>query len=212
MKSLQFKKQFATVVLAIISFSACKKNEVLVTADSKTAEDSTAAARPKVTAVGAANTLYISPLGNDGSGTGAATNPWKTLLKATTSVSAAGSIIHVNAGTYVEAAQCSLKPGVSIEGEGITSVIKSAVTANFTAMIFLSSATEGTNGNQHISNLKFDGQNLGTAWGISVVGRSNVSIHDCVVLNFREVGVNFSGIASQNGYLPPTTYASGNIL
>ncbi|NOT94671.1 right-handed parallel beta-helix repeat-containing protein [Ferruginibacter sp.] len=210
MKSLQFKKQFATVVLAIISFSACKKNEVLVTADQKTAEDSAAAARPKAAAVGAANTLYISPSGNDGSGTGAATNPWKTLLKATTSVSAAGSIIHVNAGTYVEAAQCVLKPGVSIEGEGVTSIIKSKVTAKFTSILFLSSASEGTNGNQHISNLKFDGQNLSSGWGISVVARSNVSIYNCTVLNFKEVGVNFSGITSQNGYLPPATYASGN--
>ncbi|MGF2412534.1 MAG: hypothetical protein ACQUYJ_09415 [Ferruginibacter sp.] len=153
---------------------------------------------------------YISPSGNDVSGKGTSSNPWKTLYKATSVAAAVGDIIHVTAGTYLETAQCLLKPGVSIEGEGVTSIIQSTVTANFTSILFLASASEGTNGNQHISNLKFDGQNLSSAWGISVVARNNVSIHHCTVINFREVGVNFSGITSQNGATAPTVYAAGN--
>jgi hypothetical protein len=157
------------------------------------------------------STIYfISTTGNDASGKGTVVSPWKTLYKATTVATVAGDIIHVNAGIYTETLQCQLMPGVSIEGEGVTSVIKSSLTANFTSILFLASATEGTNGNQHISNLKLDGQNLSSAWGISVVARSNVSIHDCTIVDFREVGVNFSGITSQNGYLPPATHATGN--
>ncbi|MGF2412649.1 MAG: PKD domain-containing protein [Ferruginibacter sp.] len=158
----------------------------------------------------AATTYYISPLGNDITGNGSFLNPWKTLYKATSTISTSGDIIHVNTGVYTETVQCALAVGVSIEGDGITSVIQSTLTANFTPILSLSSAVEGTNGNQHISNLKFDGQNLSSAWGISVVARSNVSIHDCTVVNFREVGVNFSGITGQNAPYAPTVYATGN--
>jgi hypothetical protein len=45
-----------------------------------------------------ATTFYISPDGNDQTGNGSAGNPWKTLFKATSVVTNAGDIIHVNAG------------------------------------------------------------------------------------------------------------------
>jgi hypothetical protein len=210
MKCLKLKNHFATIAVAALSIAACTKKDVLLpAAQGGSAADSIAVIDRKA-ATSAANTWYISPSGNDATGTGSAASPWKTLFKATSSVVTPGGIIHVNAGTYVETQQCLLKPGVSIEGDGITSIIKSTLTAKFTSLLFLSSTSEGTNGNQHISKLKFDGQNLSTAWGVSVVARSNVSIYDCTVINFREVGVNFSGITSQNGYLPPVTYATGN--
>ncbi|MEI8060107.1 MAG: hypothetical protein WCG67_08120, partial [Ferruginibacter sp.] len=151
---------------------------------------------------------YISQTGNDISGTGTVANPWKTLYKATTAVSVSGDIIHVNAGTYLETSQCNLAVGVSIEGDGVTSILQSTLTADWTEMLSLKSA-EGTNGNQHISNLKFDGQNLSTFWGIYVGGRSNVSIHDITMINFKDRGVLFGGRNDGNG-APPTIYATGN--
>ncbi|MEI9958600.1 MAG: DUF1565 domain-containing protein [Ferruginibacter sp.] len=74
-----------------------------------------------------ASTFYISPNGNDNTGNGSRSNPWKSLYKATAAVTAAGDIIHVNAGTYIETQQSLLAIGVSIEGDGITSILKVAL-------------------------------------------------------------------------------------
>ncbi|MBS1510955.1 MAG: right-handed parallel beta-helix repeat-containing protein [Bacteroidetes bacterium] len=156
----------------------------------------------------AATTYYISPSGNDATGNGSIGNPWKTLYKATTAVTGNGDIIHVVAGTYVETQQCQLAVGVSIEGDGVTSVLKSTLTADWTEMLGLHSP-EGTNGNQHIAYLKFDGQNLSTFWGINVGGRSNVSIHDITMVDFKDRGVIMGGRNDGNG-APPTIYATGN--
>jgi Right handed beta helix region len=156
-----------------------------------------------------ATTWYISPSGNDATGNGTMANPWKTLFKATSAVAAAGDIIHVNAGTYTETQKCFLKPGVHIEGEGNTSVIKSTVSSIWTEIINVVSV-EGTNGNQHISNLKMDGNNLTTHRAIWVGGRSNVSIYNCTIVDFYETGVIFSGRDNGNPLPPNAFYATGN--
>lgn len=155
-----------------------------------------------------AATYYISPTGNDDSGTGSISKPWRTLFKATSVVKTAGDIIHVHAGMYTETQQIVLAVGVSIEGEGITSVIKSTLTSDWTALLLLQSP-EGTPGNQHISFLKFDGQNGSTYWAIYVAGRSNVSINNCTITDFKDRGVLFGG-RSDNEEAPPDIYAAGN--
>lgn len=154
-------------------------------------------------------TFYISPVGNDTTGDGSFINPWKTLFFATQTVTTAGDTIFVKAGVYTETLQCHLSVGVSIEGEGITSVIQSDLTNHFEELLSLKSP-EGTNGNQHISNLKFDGQNLSTYWCIWVAGRSNVSIYNCTIQNFRDRGVIFSGRVNLEDFPPDSLYASGN--
>ena len=125
---------------------------------------------------GFAAIYYISPAGNDNTGNGSKSKPWQTLFKATTVVVGPGDIIHVSAGMYTESAVCVLAPGVSIEGEGSSSVIQSTVKADWTPAISVRSH-EGTDGNQHISNLKLDGNNLSTFWAIWIAGRSNVSVY-----------------------------------
>lgn len=157
-----------------------------------------------------ATVYYISPSGNDATGTGTAANPWKTLFKATTAVSASGDIIHVNAGTYVETTQCVLKQGVSIEGDGISSIIKSTLSAQFVEILNVRGNVEGSNGKQTISYLKFDGQNRTTSWAIAVFARSNVSIHHCTFTDFDESAVLFMGRTDFNVELPPSVYATGN--
>lgn len=152
--------------------------------------------------------FYISPTGNDITGNGSIGNPWKTLYKATTTVTSTSNVIFVNAGTYTETLQSSLAAGVSIEGAGITSIIKSTATADNTPIIILESV-EGTNGNQHISGLKFDGQSLGTAWCISIAGRSNVSVHDCTAINFRQLFTYWRG-RDDGTTAPPSIYGTGN--
>lgn len=157
---------------------------------------------------GLAETYYISPAGNDETGTGSQRNPWKTLYRAALVVTKPGNIIHVGAGVYSETRQIILAVGVSIEGEGFSSVIKSSLTDDWKEILSLRSE-EGTNGDQHISNLKFDGQNLSTFWAIYVSGRSNVSIYDCTIIDFKDRGVIFDG-RNDNVAGPPAIYATGN--
>lgn len=155
-----------------------------------------------------AQTYYISATGSDAVGNGSISSPWRTLYKAASVVKAPGSVIHVTAGTYTETEQVKLDVGVSIEGEGPSSVIKSALTADWKEILSLRSE-EGTNGNQHISNLKFDGQNLSTFWCIYVSGRSNVSINDCIIADFKDRGVIFNG-RNDDVAAAPGIYATGN--
>lgn len=155
-----------------------------------------------------ATTFYISPAGSDQSGNGSSNNPWRSLFKATSVVTEPGSVIHVMAGTYTEISRSVLSPGVSIEGEGVSSVILSTLTEEFVAIIIARSA-EGTDGNQHISNLKLDGNNRTTSWGIEIRGRKNFSIYDCMIVDFEDRGVLWGG-RDDNEDLPPDQYATGN--
>jgi hypothetical protein len=156
----------------------------------------------------ASATYFISPSGNDSTGTGAEAMPWKTLYKATQTVTAPGSLIRVTAGTYLETRQSSLAKGVSIEGEGPKSVIQSTVAAEFEPILFLLSPV-GTQGNQHIANLKFDGRNLTTRSGIKIEGRSNVVVCGTTVVDFQDNGMIFNG-ADAYITVAPSIWATGN--
>ncbi len=152
---------------------------------------------------------YIDPLGNDTTGDGSFANPWKTLSHATQTVNTPGDTIHVNPGTYLETEQCFLSEGVNLEGEGDTSVLQSTVYEFWKALLSLRSA-EGSNGNQFIRNLKFDGRNLTTQWAIWVAGRSNVIIRNCSFVDFSDRGVIFSGRNDFVDAPPDSLYSSGN--
>ena len=156
-------------------------------------------------------TYYISPSGNDVTGDGTIGSPWASLYKATATVTGVGDIIHVNAGTYTETQTCLLAPGVSIEGDGVTSVIKATMSTLYVRILDLVSATMGTDGNQHVSNIKFDGSNLLTSWGIFVGGRSNVSIHDVTIVDFKDYGLVVNG-RPDGSPIPPSVYATGNTI
>ncbi|HMK04437.1 MAG TPA: T9SS type A sorting domain-containing protein [Ferruginibacter sp.] len=162
-----------------------------------------------------AATYYISPTGNDVTGNGTISNPWKTLRKATQTVTASGNIIHVNAGTYIETQTSFLAPGVNIEGAGNTNtIIKAGMTGQFSTLLSLDSPN-GINGAQSVSQLTFDGQYVNeiiyvTSIGIFVTGRSNVLIHDCRIINFRNRGVIFDGNDANDPVTDPGNYATGN--
>lgn len=136
-------------------------------------------------------TYYVSIGGSDVSGNGT-TTPWASLAWACANVQDANSIIHINTGTYYETSPCNLNEGVSIEGEGESnSIIVSDYADDFTISLYSNSA--GANGNQHISDIKMDGDGL-TAYGaIHVYNRSNVEIHHCAFVNFFMYGVGFDG-------------------
>jgi len=161
-------------------------------------------------------TYYVATGGNDATGDGSMGNPWATLYKATNTVTSAGNLIYMQTGTYNENTQCVLAPGVSIEGaDSATTIIKSTLTADGTEIINMRSVSEGTNGNQSISYLQFDGQNAndmssGTAWGIYINCRSNVDIYYCSFKNFRLCAVKNVGGFDNDTDNEPGTYAVGN--
>ena len=145
-----------------------------------------------------ATTYYVSPLGSDATGNGTLANPWKTLKKATNTVTGAGNIIHLVAGTYTETQTCTLAVGVSIEGEGrTTTIVNSTLTGTWSVFLELYSP-DGTNGAQSISGLTIDGGYISSAnvktWvGIWVTGRSNVLVHDCTLRNWKQSSTIFNG-------------------
>lgn len=168
--------------------------------------------------VATVNTFYISPSGNDTSGDGSINSPWKSLYKACSSVTTSGKTIHVKAGTYIETQSCNLAVGVNIEGEGITSIIKShhttpnSITLTSAAISLVSSASGTTNGNQSISNLKLDGDNLQGSAGILVKKRSNVKVHDITIVDFFKNGIAFWGPSTYNTGAGPYLYDDNNEL
>jgi len=154
-----------------------------------------------------ATTYYIDPLGHNNNN-GSAEHPWKTLSYACANALEWGDTIYVNTGTYIETTRCDLAKGVSIVGTGDSShIISHLVTTGQTnGLIKLESSIDGTDGHQSISYIKLDGQLIGTI-GIYIIGRSNVKIHDCTIVNFEQNGIGFRGGYSST---QPKVYAKGN--
>jgi len=142
--------------------------------------------------VAGATTYYISPTGSD-SNSGSSSSPWKTLSYACSKATVSGDIIHVNAGTYIESSQSRLSIGVSIVGDGVSSVIKSNYVGSKTSGLIAlhSAAGNPVNGNQSISYLKLEGNNLLGKSAITVLYRYNVNIHHCTIANFDQRGIAF---------------------
>lgn len=152
--------------------------------------------------IAGATDRYISPTGNNANA-GTLAAPWKTLAYACANT-VSGDVIHVLAGTYNETTACNLKVGVSIDGVGVTSNIVSTYTGG--AAISLTSGTDGTNGNQSISNIKLDGSNLTGSTGILILARSNVKVFNCTIQDFLQNGIIFNG---SNNFGQPAVYMTG---
>lgn len=151
--------------------------------------------------------VHVNTTGNDATGDGTEARPWLSLAHAADIVTS--GTIHIHRGTYTETETSRVRTGVCVEGDGPDTILRSTLSAAFVPIIALNSP-EGTMGRQHISQLTLDGSNLRTSWAISVAGRSYVSVHDIVVRDFMETGVNFAGIENPAGSTEPTVYAVGN--
>lgn len=168
-----------------------------------------------ITLISSAKMWYVSPAGNDATGDGSLIKPWKSLFKATNSVSTRGDVIMLLPGTYTETQTSSLKPGVSLDGGDYNMVtVLSAITGQWSVLLQLSSPQD-TDGAQSISGITFNGQyvsetNNKTWIGIWISGRSNVHIHDCRIINFRDRGVIFDGNDVTDPVTDPGHYATGN--
>lgn len=130
-------------------------------------------------ASGTSTIYYVSTNGNNQTNDGSLNNPWATLSFTCSHAKAFGDIIHVNAGTYTDNAQCVLAPGVKIQGASSATVtIKSTANPYISAV----SAVPTVDGSNEITGIKFIGG--GSNGAITSTGRSNQLIHDNVFQNF----------------------------
>lgn len=160
---------------------------------------------------GISATKYVSKTGNN-SNDGSSENPWLTLAYACTQVTS-GDVIHINAGVYTETAQAVVPVGVNIEGASkATTIINYTYNSGneYVGCISLVSNTDGTNGNQSISQLTLNGTGLTAKTAIVVWGRSNVKIHDIAINDFNNMGVVVNGNANGSSGFVPTSWATGN--
>lgn len=151
---------------------------------------------------------YIATTGSN-SNAGTLASPWATLSWACAH-STSPDLIHVGAGTFTETSQCVLPVGVSIIGQGVTSIIKAGYVGSTAVGLLTISSSAGTplNGNQTVSNLEFDGNGQTGHCAISSNYRNNVTITNCTILNFSDRGVSFANGGDFVG--APSYYTSGN--
>src|SRR5260221_3288962 len=151
-------------------------------------------------AVSAANSHYVSTAGNDVSGDGSGSNPWKALKYAITKVPAnQGQAIQLAAGTFIEDGLVEVPVGVSIAGAGKDSTILKAAASFYyhpadpgygTDKFLISlSGYNPADGNQFLRNFTIDGDSKQLHGGIYVRYRNKVVIDQVKVQN-----TNFSGI------------------
>jgi hypothetical protein len=165
-----------------------------------------------------AATYYVAPSGNDTSGNGSSTSPWKTLSTACAKVKSSGDTIYLNSGSYTDNNSCSLAAGVKIQGAGQSLVtITSAYTG--TAYIYrdTSNSSPALNGNNDISGFTLDGSGKKLPTGILLKGSSNITIHDMTFQHIKTTAIELSGVGNWPDYntsrlQPPAYYATGCFL
>lgn len=154
-----------------------------------------------------ANKIYVGAGGSNTTGAGTIGNPYFTMGHAVTFASS-GDTIFILPGIITETSTVVLPTGVSLDAGDTTAIVKGTMTGQFVSIVQMHSS-EGTAGNQFIRNIKFDGDNLTSSWAISIRGRSNVVIYNCVFRDFQETAVNWSG-RNDGVQAAPSVYATGN--
>ena len=158
-----------------------------------------------------AATYYVDPNGNDTSGNGSSTSPWKSLSTACSKVTSAGNTIYLNAGSYTDNNSCNLAMGVNIAGAGTSAVtITSAYGGGYgTAYIYRGGDTVTTNplphANNDISGFTLNGSNKTLSCGIWLRGSDYITIHDMAFKNIKTTAINLGGWNGWADYNTSTT-------
>lgn len=147
------------------------------------------------------------PLGSDVTGTGSPDTPWATLSYACGQVHLAGSVINLMTD-ITDNNRANLDARVSVTGMGTKKITTNYVATSTSDAYLRLYSSSLVNGNQSISYIHIDGNNLTATRAIWVGYRSNVSIHHCTIEDFLYAGIHFR---NQIGWTqPPTVYATGN--
>jgi hypothetical protein len=114
------------------------------------------------------------------------------------------------AGTYTETSVCEPSVGVSIEGSGADNTIVQVTLGQERMGLLQLWSNQGVNGNQTISDIQFDGRNLTTPLSaISIQGRGNVEIRDCIFKDFDSYAALISA-KDVDTVSAPATYSKNN--
>lgn len=152
-----------------------------------------------------ATTFYVAPNGNDSTGDGSSSRPWKTLGRACSQVTTSGNTIFVNAGTYTETAQSILAVGVNIEGPAAYPPTAIVTGTGQDPLVMVGTDAAYSDGqNQEIRYVEFLGSGYSGS-AVRVLKRHRVKIHHCHFHKFNKA-VRIAGMSSTG---PPATYVSG---
>src|SRR3989339_552443 len=139
---------------------------------------------------------YVATTGNDSTGNGSSSTPWKTLAYAVSHVPVvSGNTVHLNAGTFNETAQSVVPLGINIEGAGPTQTI---INSSYAGILLSLQSSSISNGNQTISNLAIRGNNT-VKEAIRVQKRNNVVMRELDIRDIAENGIILYGDDS-SGY------------
>ncbi len=165
-----------------------------------------------------AKVYYLSPEGNDITGDGSRNSPWRSLYRASRQAVNQGDTIFIQAGIYNETRTSRIETGVSLIGEGDSSVITSTTLgAEWNPIVDMRSPIL-MDGNQSISYLKFDGNSLKAAQALWIAKRNNVEIHNCTFVDFIYIGILWVGDGGNAGGDPydkvtyPLHYVTGSMF
>lgn len=158
---------------------------------------------------------YISPTGHDDTGDGTQGNPWATPGYAISQCSS-GDTVYASNGNYTISSSIVLPTGISIQGQSTSVIFYSTVvgtrggTGISNPTFDMTSPTEGTNGNQSITNITLDGSDLVAGGAFMIRKRSNITFDGVVIRDFYLNGITLMGSADSDA--EPTTYSTGNTI
>lgn len=133
--------------------------------------------------------LYISPTGNDTTGSGTSGSPWASLFKAG-SVAVAGDNINIAVGTYASLVEAAVLPGVSITGADTATTIVKCQIRYHNAATFESAVTSAAGA--IIQGFTMDGENS-RGIGILSLSVSDVTVQFVNFKNYTDGGVFMAG-------------------
>lgn len=172
--------------------------------------------------------VHVSLSGNNGSGDGTASSPYRTVAHAASQVPAnQNKTIFIHPGTFNETAEIILPTGVNIlgSGEGVTILQagnlgtgggKEDYTGSLIQLI--SESYDGgnawdpplppANGNQSLSGFTIDGSNKSLKAGIWLQNRNNVTMHHITIQHCAQRGA-VACFGPKAGQQEPPYYISG---
>jgi hypothetical protein len=155
-----------------------------------------------------ATTYYVSSTGvNDAGRDGSIEEPWATLSYACTREILPYDVIIIQ-GSITDNNRAVLPVRSNLSGIGNATITTSYVATSTSDAYLRLYSSVLADGNQTISNITFNGNNLTATRAIWVGYRYNVKIQNCRIQNFLYAGIHFRNQISWVS--PPAVYATGN--
>jgi hypothetical protein len=167
--------------------------------------------------------FYVSPDGNDATGDGSKTLPWKTIAFALRNIpSGTDQTLRLSTGTFIESTFLHVPPFINIEGENQElTIIQPAphlyynpTTPGLSAEKFLFILnSDHTSGKQSLKNFTIDGAGRKLHGGIYINNRDNILVDNIKIQNVNFCAIwllNSKGSSIKNTTLLNSAWASND--